>query len=122
MRSIIMLFESALSNSSILSHFKESYLYTENFIFVLKLIPTAKPLCLHLLHTAKMKGRNMTVNGKTTKKNTKQFSVSNEAKKLCCEILGYEGKKNINIDHRLIMNYLLHTFIHTDMMCSKHID
>lgn len=88
-----MFFESALSNSSILSHFNESYLYTENFIFVLKLIPTAKPLCLHLLHTAEMKGRNMTVNGKTTKKNTKQFSVSNEAKKLCCEILGYEGKK-----------------------------
>lgn len=61
-----------------------------HFKWILNLIPTAKPLCLHLLHTAKMKGRNMTVNGKTTKKNTKQFSVSNEAKKLCCEILGYE--------------------------------
>lgn len=61
-----------------------------HFKWILYQIPTAKTLCLQLLQTGKIKERNITMNGKTTKKNTKHVSVISATKKLCCEILGYE--------------------------------
>lgn len=91
-------------------HFNESNFNNENILFVSKQIPTAKTLCLQLLQTGKIKERNITMNGKTTKKNTKHVSVISATKKLCCEILGYEGKHFILFYHKLVM--IVHFYSH----------
>lgn len=97
-------------------HFNESNFNNENILFVSKQIPTAKTLCLQLLQTGKIKERNITMNGKTTKKNTKHVSVISATKKLCCEILGYEGKYFILFYHKLVM--LVHFYSHCfDVQC-----